>query len=83
MEATAEAGSLRGWVELFQDVVAAEQKSLGQHVDRLLSWLSETEAQMDTAGKDGLTQQLDLCKVISYKHAVNGDKLSPLTKNPK
>uniref|UniRef100_A0A3B5M1B4 Uncharacterized protein n=1 Tax=Xiphophorus couchianus TaxID=32473 RepID=A0A3B5M1B4_9TELE len=36
---------------------SSEQKSLGQHVDRLLSWLSETEAQMDgdTAGKDGLT----------------------------
>lgn len=76
---------LRGWFELFQDVVAAEQKSLGQHVDRLLSWLSETEAQMDgdTAGKDGLTQQLDLCKVISYKHAIYGDKLVPLTKKSK
>ncbi|MEQ2277972.1 hypothetical protein XENORESO_010521, partial [Xenotaenia resolanae] len=67
---------LRHHRDLCKDAVTAEQESLGQHVDRLLSWLSETEAQMDggTTGRDKkettekddgqaeLTQQLNVCK---------------------
>lgn len=49
-----------------QDAVTAEQKSLGQHVESLLSWLTETETQMEKEkkndGSDQLTQQLTLCK---------------------
>ncbi|MEQ2219296.1 hypothetical protein XENOCAPTIV_015529, partial [Xenoophorus captivus] len=72
---------LRHHRDLCKDAVTAEQESLGQHVDRLLSWLSETQAQMDggTTGRDKkettekddgqaeLTQQLNVCKVISEK----------------
>lgn len=49
-----------------QDAVTAEQKSLGQHVESLLSWLTETETQMEKEkkndGSDQLMQQLTLCK---------------------
>lgn len=77
-EATGEAGMLSSRVSLFQEAVAAEQKSLERHVDRLLSWLSETEAQMDkkeaTAeegdGQIELAQQLDLCEVIPEKQEI-------------
>lgn len=60
-----------------QEAVTAEQKSLGGKVETLLSWLRETEAQMDGGmsrmekmdkaekddNHDQLTQQLNLCKV--------------------
>ncbi|XP_032435994.1 microtubule-actin cross-linking factor 1 isoform X17 [Xiphophorus hellerii] len=67
--------SLRNHRDSCKDVVAAEQKSLGQHVDRLLSWLSETEAQMDrdTAGKDG-----DLCKELQSSLSTCSDEVSSL-----
>lgn len=57
--------------------MTTEQKTLGERVEKLLSWLRETEAQMDggVTGMEGtdktkgdqshaqLTQQLQLCKV--------------------
>lgn len=50
--------------------MAAEQKTLSGQVDDLLSWLKDTEAQMDGGMRaeennhgDQLTQQLNLCKV--------------------
>lgn len=62
---------------LSQEAVTAEQKSLGGKVETLLSWLRETEAQMDGGmaktekmdkaekndNRDQLTQQLNVCKV--------------------
>ncbi|XP_029938047.1 microtubule-actin cross-linking factor 1 isoform X3 [Salarias fasciatus] len=69
--------SLREHRASSQDAVTSEQKSLGERVERLLSWLNETEAQMDggMAGKerseklekderDQLKQQLSLCKEL-------------------
>ncbi|XP_054873555.1 microtubule-actin cross-linking factor 1 isoform X8 [Amphiprion ocellaris] len=67
--------SLRDHRDSYKDAVTAEQKSLGQQVDSLLSWLRETEAQMDGAMEkmekadkdeslDQLTQQLNLCKEL-------------------
>lgn len=57
-----------------QDAVTAEQKSLGQHVESLLSWLTETETQMEKEkkndGSDQLTQQLTLCKA-SFLERIN------------
>lgn len=61
-------------ISLPQEAVTAEQKSLGGQVESLLSWLQETEAQMNggMAGmekmekveKDGSCDQLtqQLCK---------------------
>ena len=62
----------------FQEAVTAEQKSLGGQVETLLSWLKETEAQMDGGmekmerakkddNRDQLTHQLNLCKASSLK----------------
>ncbi|XP_008298970.1 microtubule-actin cross-linking factor 1, partial [Stegastes partitus] len=67
--------SLRDHRDSYKDAVTAEQKSLGQQVDSLLSWLKETEAQMDRGmekmekadkddSHDQLTQQLSLCKEL-------------------
>lgn len=57
-------------VSVSQESVAAEQKTLSGQVDDLLSWLKDTEAQMDGGMRaeendhgDQLTQQLNLCKV--------------------
>ncbi|XP_028277958.1 microtubule-actin cross-linking factor 1 isoform X5 [Parambassis ranga] len=68
--------SLKDHRDSYKDAVTAEQKSLGQQVESLLSWLRETEAQMDGGmagmekmkkaekddGHDQLTRQLNLCK---------------------
>ncbi|KAM4724965.1 uncharacterized protein FYW61_013241 [Anableps anableps] len=76
--------SLRRHRDSCKVAVTAEQKSLGQHVDRLLSWLSETEAQMDreTTGKEdgqaGLTQQLDLCKELQSSLSTRSGEVSSL-----
>ncbi|XP_034747883.1 microtubule-actin cross-linking factor 1 isoform X9 [Etheostoma cragini] len=70
--------SLRDHRDSYKEAVTAEQKSLGGQVESLLSWLRETEAQMDggmagmekmeTAEKDDngdqLTQQLNLCQEL-------------------
>ncbi|XP_076611140.1 microtubule-actin cross-linking factor 1 isoform X19 [Chaetodon auriga] len=70
--------SLRDHRDSYKEAVTAEQKSLGAQVDSLLSWLRETEAQMnggmagmekmEKAEKDDscdqLTQQLSLCKEL-------------------
>ncbi|XP_069572874.1 microtubule-actin cross-linking factor 1, isoforms 1/2/3/4 isoform X10 [Brachyistius frenatus] len=70
--------SLRDHRDSYKDAVTAEQKSLGQQVERLLAWLREAEAQMDggMAGMgekekeekdkspDQLTQQLNHCKEL-------------------
>uniref|UniRef100_A0A668VIA6 Microtubule actin crosslinking factor 1 n=1 Tax=Oreochromis aureus TaxID=47969 RepID=A0A668VIA6_OREAU len=60
--------SLRDHRDSYKDAVTAEQKSLGQHVESLLSWLTETETQMEKEkkndGSDQLTQQLTLCKEL-------------------
>lgn len=57
-----------------QDAVTAEQKSLGQHVESLLSWLTETETQMEKEkkndGSDQLTQQLTLCKASFLENCI-------------
>ncbi|XP_029919029.1 microtubule-actin cross-linking factor 1 isoform X3 [Myripristis murdjan] len=69
---------LRNHRDSYKEAVAAEQKSLGAKVESLLSWLMETEAQMDggmtgmekmvkTEGEnshDQLIQQLHLCKTL-------------------
>ncbi|XP_070841133.1 microtubule-actin cross-linking factor 1, isoforms 1/2/3/4/5 isoform X12 [Chaetodon trifascialis] len=70
--------SLRDHRDSYKEAVTAEQKSLGAQVESLLSWLRETEAQMnggmagmekmEKAEKDDscdqLTQQLSLCKEL-------------------
>uniref|UniRef100_A0A3B4U4Q4 Microtubule actin crosslinking factor 1 n=1 Tax=Seriola dumerili TaxID=41447 RepID=A0A3B4U4Q4_SERDU len=69
--------SLRDHRDSYKEAVTAEQKSLGGQVESLLSWLKETEAQMDgwMAGmektekaekddRDQLTQQLNLCREL-------------------
>ncbi|XP_074468757.1 microtubule-actin cross-linking factor 1, isoforms 1/2/3/4/5 isoform X2 [Sebastes fasciatus] len=68
--------SLRDHRDSYKEAVTAEQKSLGGRVESLLSWLRETEAQMnggmagmekmEKAEKDDnqLTQQLNLCKEL-------------------
>ncbi|XP_071357170.1 microtubule-actin cross-linking factor 1, isoforms 1/2/3/4/5 isoform X19 [Trachinotus anak] len=69
--------SLRDHRDSYKEAVTAEQKSLGGQVESLLSWLKETEAQMDggMAGmekmekaekddQDQLTQQLNLCREL-------------------
>ncbi|XP_047461897.1 microtubule-actin cross-linking factor 1 isoform X7 [Mugil cephalus] len=69
--------SMRDHRDSYKDAVTAELKSLGQQVENLLSWLKETETQMDggMAGMekmekaekddhDRLTQQLNLCKEL-------------------
>ncbi|XP_068566964.1 microtubule-actin cross-linking factor 1, isoforms 1/2/3/4/5 isoform X5 [Cebidichthys violaceus] len=70
--------SLRDHRDSYKEAVTAEQKSLGGQVESLLSWLRETEAQMNggMAGmekmekaekddhRDQLTQQLNLCKEL-------------------
>ncbi|XP_040910082.1 microtubule-actin cross-linking factor 1 isoform X4 [Toxotes jaculatrix] len=70
--------SLRDHRDSYKEAVTAEQKSLGAQVEGLLSWLKETEAQMDggMAGmekmdeaekddsRDQLTQQLNLCREL-------------------
>ncbi|XP_029021963.1 microtubule-actin cross-linking factor 1 isoform X7 [Betta splendens] len=68
---------LRGHRDSYKEAVAAEHKALGGRVEALLSWLRETEAQMDGAmakmekdeaekgdGQDPLTQQLKLCEEL-------------------
>ncbi|KAM3858524.1 microtubule-actin cross-linking factor 1, isoforms 1/2/3/4/5 [Diretmus argenteus] len=68
---------LRDHRDSYKEALTAEQKSLGGQVESLLSWLRETEAQMDRGiekGKvdeierdnshDQLTQQLHLCKEL-------------------
>nr|XP_033493657.1 microtubule-actin cross-linking factor 1, isoforms 1/2/3/5 isoform X20 [Epinephelus lanceolatus] len=70
--------SLRDHRDSYKEALTAELKSLGGQVESLLSWLRETEAQMnggmagmekmETAEKDDshdqLTQQLNLCKEL-------------------
>ncbi|XP_073339006.1 microtubule-actin cross-linking factor 1 [Pagrus major] len=70
--------SLQDHRDSYKEAVTAEQKSLGGQVESLLSWLRETEAQMnggmagmekmEKAEKDDshdqLTQQLSLCKEL-------------------
>ncbi|XP_026206002.1 microtubule-actin cross-linking factor 1 isoform X13 [Anabas testudineus] len=70
--------SLRDHRESYKEAVTAEHKSLGGKVESLLSWLRETEAQMDGGmarmekmdkaekddNHDQLTQQLNLCKEL-------------------
>ncbi|XP_039977302.1 microtubule-actin cross-linking factor 1 isoform X2 [Xiphias gladius] len=70
--------SLRDHRDSYKEAVTAEQKSLGGQVETLLSWLKETEAQMDggMAGMekmeeakkddnhDQLTHQLNLCREL-------------------
>lgn len=69
--------SLQDHRDSYKEAVTAEQKSLGGKVESLLSWLRETETQMNggMAGMekmekaendscDQLTQQLSLCKEL-------------------
>ncbi|XP_044027803.1 microtubule-actin cross-linking factor 1 isoform X13 [Siniperca chuatsi] len=70
--------SLQDHRDSYKEAVTAEQKSLGGQVESLLSWLRETEAQMNggIAGmekmekaekddnRDQVTQQLNLCKEL-------------------
>ncbi|XP_070702106.1 microtubule-actin cross-linking factor 1, isoforms 1/2/3/4 [Pempheris klunzingeri] len=70
--------SLRDHRDSYKEAVTAQQKSLGGQVESLLSWLRETEAQMNggMAGMekmekaekndncDQLTQQLNQCKEL-------------------
>ncbi|XP_070777395.1 microtubule-actin cross-linking factor 1, isoforms 1/2/3/4/5 [Enoplosus armatus] len=70
--------SLQDHRDSYKEAVTAEQKSLGGQVESLLSWLRETEAQMNggMAGmekmekaekddnRDQLSQQLSLCKEL-------------------
>ncbi|XP_051247419.1 microtubule-actin cross-linking factor 1 isoform X13 [Dicentrarchus labrax] len=70
--------SLRGHRDSYKKAVTAEHESLGGQVESLLSWLRETEAQMNGGmagmekmekakkddGFDQLTQQLSLCKEL-------------------
>uniref|UniRef100_G3NBA0 Microtubule actin crosslinking factor 1 n=1 Tax=Gasterosteus aculeatus TaxID=69293 RepID=G3NBA0_GASAC len=69
--------SLRDHRDSYKEAVTAELKSLGGQVESLLSWLRETEAQMnggmekmEEAEKDDhcdqLTQQLNLCKELQF-----------------
>ncbi|XP_072227126.1 microtubule-actin cross-linking factor 1, isoforms 1/2/3/4 isoform X4 [Leuresthes tenuis] len=64
---------LRRHRESYKDAVTAEQQSLGQRVEGLLSWLGQTEAQMDGEKaektdeddtQDQLKQHLNVCKEL-------------------
>lgn len=58
-----------------QEAVSSQLKSLDEQIDKLLSWLKETEAQMqEETGVDGMsvaeiTRKLQLCQVIMSSQA--------------
>ncbi|KAM6899613.1 microtubule-actin cross-linking factor 1, isoforms 1/2/3/4/5 [Xenentodon cancila] len=71
--------SLRGHRDSYKDAVTAEQTSLGQQVEMLLSWLREVETQMDGRTDDGddqLAQQLSLCKEVQSSLTARSDEVN-------
>ncbi|XP_036070195.1 microtubule-actin cross-linking factor 1 isoform X6 [Oryzias melastigma] len=68
----------------YKDSVAAEQKSLGERVDGLLSCLTEMETQMDGGmarmeeirKNEELTQQLKICKELQSSLAARSGEVS-------
>ncbi|KAM4540156.1 microtubule-actin cross-linking factor 1 isoform 10-T10 [Odontesthes bonariensis] len=74
---------LRRHREACKDAVTAEQQSLGQRVEGLLSWLGQTEAQMDgekaeeTDGAD-TQDQLNVCKELQSSLTARSGEVNSL-----
>ncbi|XP_056154000.1 microtubule-actin cross-linking factor 1 [Lampris incognitus] len=75
---------LRDHRDSYKEALTIEQKTLGGRVEELLSWLRETEAQMDggVTGKEGtvktdqLTQQLQHCQNLQSSLTACSNKVN-------
>ncbi|RXN05391.1 microtubule-actin cross-linking factor 1 isoform X1 [Labeo rohita] len=76
---------LRAQRDAQNKAVSSQLKSLQDQVDKLLSWLKETETQMqEEAGVDGqtvaeITRKQQLCEVVQQQKAECSQKLDNLT----